>query len=132
MNEKACRVCGITKPLDAFSVSVGGLFGRHTYCKACRRDKARIKSKNAEAAAQRRATVKTCARCRQQKVASAFLWSNRTPDGLTSRCIDCGDLSAATRYANTPEIVFHRTVQVLLNAVPALSRGNLSPIVRCA
>lgn len=36
MNEKACRACGITKPLDAFHMNNRVLMGRHNACRACR------------------------------------------------------------------------------------------------
>lgn len=35
MQEKVCRHCDITKPLEFFSKNKGGKFGRHSKCKEC-------------------------------------------------------------------------------------------------
>lgn len=35
--EKRCAKCGETKPLDGFTPSRTGLYGRQSHCKACRR-----------------------------------------------------------------------------------------------
>ncbi len=33
---KACTLCGVVKPLDAFCLQKGGRFGRHPRCRPCR------------------------------------------------------------------------------------------------
>ena len=40
---KHCKVCDTTKELEAFSLNKMGRYGRHSICKACANERARVK-----------------------------------------------------------------------------------------
>jgi len=108
--EKPCTKCGITKPLDDFSLRLRASDGRQSICKSCAAayQAAIAGPKRSRIEADRRLNLqlnnvalgqgakrlvcwleKPCKKCRQEKPLSAYWKSPTRFDGREHTCIDC-------------------------------------------
>lgn len=105
MIEKACRTCGISKPLDAFFL-VGrttgerpsrGAHGRVPDCKACKSHlrKPSLAEERRERASLDAAGLKRCNVCRATKPLADFATRRASPDGVSSTCRVCANIRSA-------------------------------------
>jgi len=102
VNEKRCRACGFTKPIDAFARK---LDGRHSQCKRCvnaKQNAKRYENRPPEPAPpQVLADEKQCTKCKKILPFAAFYF-NRKRNQLMSYCRLCG-IAASKARAKRPE-----------------------------
>lgn len=101
---KACRKCGIEKPLDAFYRDAGYRGGYTAQCQACRRDgsdalRARYLARSPAELLAAQPPSKRCGRCRVVKASGAFHRNPRLRDGLGAFCIECHGVRRRQRAA---------------------------------
>jgi hypothetical protein len=111
MIEKACRTCGVSKPIDQFfrigritgACPSRGAHGRVPDCKACKSHlrKPSLAEERRQRASLDAAGLKRCNVCRDEKPKNDFYLSRASRDGLSYTCRVCTDLkSARWREAN--------------------------------
>lgn len=95
INEKECRLCTITKPLDSFNKSICGKYDYANECKECRQ-KAR-KELNYERIKE---GTKLCNNCGIEKDIGDFNSDSKNIDGLRSTCKLCS-IKCVNKYCST-------------------------------
>ena len=90
---KTCPVCDESRPLDEFSRSINGRYGRHTYCRTCRREMANVGNGDGRLGGKQQVLastgVKECTKCGLVKTLDRFHVDRRKAGGRTSHCKDC-------------------------------------------
>lgn len=99
--EKACKICGVVKPLEDFAKSNRHRDGRGSYCKPCAKERyqAPARERNSAIEPTDPTEPRTCRECQQVKPSSEFYWRR---DSATYRdaCIECKRGHSILYYQN--------------------------------
>lgn len=87
--EKACRTCGLTKPLDAFYQDQSKKDGHNGVCKVCDDARNLLRRPRKVRPTWVCPTEKACRKCGVVKALVEFYQNKRFRDGRQTLCIDC-------------------------------------------
>lgn len=81
---KECSQCGNHKPIDAFHLQKGGMYGRHSQCRECRRTNHTQTVEYIEDCGMLR-----CSMCGERRIRTEFYVKSGTKRGYSSGCKEC-------------------------------------------